>query len=187
MKNNDDRKPIPDHEYDGIQEFDYPAPFWWQLFFYISIAFGFGYYIYYEIGGGMSSDQRIQEALADVYRIQIQNQPQGPDVKVLLALVKDPEGLKVGKEVFISKCASCHAPDGGGLVGPNLTDRYWIHGQGEVQGIYKVVHDGVLDKGMPAWAALLKDSELNSVVSYVKTLQGTQPQTAKAPQGTEVK
>ncbi len=158
---NKDEKPIPDHEYDGIQEFDYPAPFWWQLFFYLSIAFGFGYYVYYEIGGGMSSDQRIQNLMAEVKSAQIQNQSHGPDLKGLLALVKDPDGLKVGKEAFATKCASCHAVDGGGLIGPNLTDKFWIHGKGELVDIYKVVHDGVLDKGMPAWAALMSETELN--------------------------
>ncbi len=183
----DEKKPIPDHEYDGIQEFDHPAPFWWQLFFYLSIAFAFGYYIYYEIGNGRSSDQEIADKMAEVKSLQIQNQPQGTDAKALLALMSDPEAMKQGKEVFISKCASCHMTDGGGLVGPNLTDRYWIHGKGELAGIYKVVHDGVLDKGMPGWAALLKDQELNSVVAYVKTFEGTKPQTAKAPQGEEVK
>lgn len=183
----DEQKPIPDHEYDGIQEFDYPAPFWWQLFFYLSIAFGFGYYIYYEIGNGRSSDQEIADKMAAIQAVQLQNKPQGPDVKALLALVSDPEAQKQGKEVFIAKCAACHQADGGGLVGPNLTDRYWLHGKGELADIYKVVHDGVLDKGMPAWAALLKDAEMNSVVAYVKTLQGTKPANSKAPQGAEVK
>jgi cytochrome c oxidase cbb3-type subunit 3 len=184
---NKEEKPIEGHEYDGIQEFNYPAPFWWQLFFYLSIAFGFGYYFYYEIGGGMSSDERINKLMAEVKTAQIQNQPQGPDLKGLLALTTDSNALKIGKESFVAKCAACHAPDGGGLVGPNLTDNFWIHGKGELGDIYKVVHDGVLDKGMPAWAALMKDEELNSVVAYVKTLVGTKPQTPKAPQGTEVK
>jgi cytochrome c oxidase cbb3-type subunit 3 len=187
MNNNDEQKPIPDHEYDGIQEFDYPAPFWWQLFFYLSIAFAFGYYIYYEVGGGMSSDERINQSIAEVKRMQIQNQPTGPDVKALLAMVNDPEQLKPGKEQFASKCASCHAPDGGGLVGPNLADKFWIHGKGELADIYKVVREGVLDKGMPAWGALMSDAELNSVVAYVKTLEGTKSANPKAPQGTEIK
>lgn len=184
---NKEEKPIQDHEYDGIQEFDYPAPFWWQLFFYLSIFFGFAYYVYYEIGGGMSSDERIEKLMAEVKSAQIQNQPSGPDMKGLMALMKDPDGLKLGKESFGTKCASCHAADGGGLIGPNLTDRFWIHGKGDLGAIYKVVHDGVLDKGMPAWAALMSDAELNSVVAYVKTLEGTKPQTSKAPQGAEVK
>jgi cytochrome c oxidase cbb3-type subunit 3 len=63
---NKEEKPIDGHEYDGIQEFDYPAPFWWQLFFYLSIAFGFGYYVYYELGGGISSDERINQLMAEV-------------------------------------------------------------------------------------------------------------------------
>ena len=119
--------------------------------------------------------------------MQIQNQPTGPDVKALLAMVNDPEQLKPGKEQFASKCASCHAPDGGGLVGPNLADKFWIHGKGELADIYKVVREGVLDKGMPAWGALMSDAELNSVVAYVKTLDGTKPANPKAPQGTEIK
>jgi cytochrome c oxidase cbb3-type subunit 3 len=104
-----------------------------------------------------------------------------------MALVKDPEALKQGKESFSTKCAACHAADGGGLVGPNLTDHFWINGKGELNDIYKVVRNGVLDKGMPAWGALMSDSELNSVVAYVKTLEGTKPITAKSPQGEEVK
>lgn len=183
----EEEKPIPDHEYDGIQEFDYPAPFWWQLFFYLCIAFAFGYYVYYEIGNGKSSDQEIADAMAEVKAAQIQNKPQGPDLKALEALVSNPDGLKIGREVFVSKCVACHAADGGGLVGPNLTDRFWIHGKGELADLYKVVHDGVPDKGMPGWGALLKTEEMNSVVAYLKSLQGTHPQTPKAPQGTEVK
>jgi cytochrome c oxidase cbb3-type subunit 3 len=184
---NEQEKPIPDHEYDGIQEFDHPAPFWWQLFFYLTIAFSFGYYVYFEVGNGKSSDEEISLAMAEVKKMQIQNQPAGPDVKVLLAMVSDPEKLKQGKEQYVAKCASCHSPDGGGLVGPNLTDQFWIHGKGEVGDIYQVVRNGVLDKGMPAWGALMSDPELNSVVAYVKSLGGTKPATPKAPQGSEIK
>ncbi len=183
----EEQKPIEDHEYDGIQEFNYPAPFWWQLFFYLSILFAIGYYAHYEIGMGASSDQRLQEAMTEIKRAQILNQPTGPDTRELLAMVSNPEALKTGKEIFTSKCSACHGPDGGGLVGPNLTDRFWIHGKGEVNDIYKVVHDGVLDKGMPAWGALLSTAELNTVVAYVKSIQGSTPTNPKAPQGQEIK
>lgn len=182
-----DQEPIKDHEYDGIQEFDYPAPFWWQLFFYLSIAFAFGYYVHYEMGSGASSDQRIQEAMAEIRRVQHQNQPSGPDENALAVLMNSPDGMKPGREAFATKCAACHAADGGGLVGPNLTDHHWLHGKGELKDLYKVIHDGVPDKGMPAWAALMSDAELNSVVAYVKSLAGTKPKIAKAPQGVEVK
>jgi cytochrome c oxidase cbb3-type subunit 3 len=181
-----EEKPIQDHEYDGIQEFDYPAPFWWQLFFYLSLVFAVGYYAYYEIGNGMSSDERLKTALVEIERARIANRPKGPDVKELMALVANPDALKSGKEQYAAKCAACHGPDGGGLVGPNLTDRHWIHGKGEVGDIHKVVSDGVLDKGMPAWSALMSTAELNAVVAYVKSLAGTKPSNPKAPQGTEI-
>ena len=109
-----------------------------------------------------------------------------PDVKQLLVLSKDPDALSAGKSVFVSKCAACHVSDGGGLVGPNLADTSWIHGKGKLSDIYGVVRDGVPDKGMPAWGALLTDPELNQVVAYVKKFQGTQPANAKAAQGVEV-
>jgi len=187
--NNEDEKPIPDHEYDGIHEFNYPAPFWWQLFFYLTIAFAIGYYGYYELGGGKSSDQNLQEAMAAVKAAQIEHQPksQGPDLNALTALMKDPVAIKSAKDIYLGKCAACHAPDGGGLVGPNLTDHFWINGTGTLSDIYKVVTEGSVTKGMPAWGSVLKPEELNMVVAYVKTLEGTTPQAPKAPQGNEVK
>jgi cytochrome c oxidase cbb3-type subunit 3 len=184
---NDYDVPLVDHEYDGIQELNNPAPFWWQLFFYLSIAFAFGYYVYYELGTAPSSDRELSENLAAVIQQQNNNKPAGPDEAALAALMKDENAKKLGKEVYDSKCAACHAVDGGGLVGPNLTDRFWIHGKGTLAGIYKVVHDGVADKGMPPWGPVLKDEETLAVVAYVKLFEGTKPAAAKAPQGEEVK
>ena len=90
-------------------------------------------------------------------------------------------------KVFQVNCASCHARDGGGLIGPNLTDRYWIHGKGAYADLFKVVSAGVPDKGMPAWGSILKSDELLAAVIHVKALQGTRPEVSKAPQGSEVK
>lgn len=179
--------PLADHEYDGIQELNNPAPFWWQLFFYLSIGFAILYYAYYELGAAPSSDRRLQEDLAEVIQIQNANKPSGPDEAALNALMADPEGMKLGKEVYDGKCMACHAVDGGGLVGPNLTDRFWIHGKGDLAGIYKVVYDGVADKGMPAWGSILKTEETNAVVAYVKKFQGMKAASPKAPQGNEIK
>ena len=179
--------PLADHEYDGIQELDNGAPFWWQLFFYLSIAFGFLYYMYYEWGTGLSSDARLRQEMAEVLRLQGQSEgvlPGEPEFEKLagLAAAKD-----AGKKVFATNCASCHAADGGGLIGPNLTDRFWIHGKGNYGDLYKVISGGVSDKGMPAWKALLSKEDLMAVVVHVKSLQGTTPAIAKGPQGEEVK
>ena len=179
--------PIIGHEYDGIREFDNSAPFWWQLFFYLSIAFGFVYYIYYELGTGASSDARLKAEMAEVLKLQAQNEgaaPGEPEFGKLAGTAAVPEA---GKKVFATNCASCHAADGGGLIGPNLTDRFWIHGKGSYVDLYRVIAGGVADKGMPAWKALLSKDDLLAVVVHVKSLQGAAPAVAKAPQGEEVK
>ena len=96
---------------------------------------------------------------------------------------KEPAALASGKTVFGAYCVACHGPDGGGVIGPNLTDAFWIHG-GSPSAIYATVHDGVLAKGMPAWGQSLKPDEVTAVVAYVISLQGTTPATPKPPEGT---
>jgi len=106
-----------------------------------------------------------------------------PATDQLLVMSKDPAALASGKTVFGAYCVACHGPDGGGVIGPNLTDTYWIHG-GSPAAIYTTVHDGVLAKGMPAWGLSLKPEEVDAVVAYVISLQGTTPATPKPPEGT---
>ena len=186
-QNNQYDVPIAGHDYDGIQELDNGAPFWWQLFFYLSIAFGFIYYAYYEFGTGASSDARLKQELSDVLKLQAQNEgvvPSDPEFQKLAGVAAT---LESGKTVFTKNCASCHAADGGGLIGPNLTDQFWIHGKGTYGDLYQVISGGVADKGMPSWKALLGKDDLLQVVVFVKSLQGTYPLVAKAPQGTEIR
>jgi cytochrome c oxidase cbb3-type subunit 3 len=111
-------------------------------------------------------------------------EPTGSDVsgERLLALTKNHEALEEGKKTFLANCAPCHRPDAGGLIGPNLTDAYWLHG-GTLAEVYKTVTNGVLDKGMPPWGKMLKPEQLQAVVAYVASLQGTKPANPKAPQG----
>ena len=182
-KNNVDQL-IEGHNYDGVQEFNNAAPFWWQFAFYLSIVFSIGYMVYYLFMGGPSSNQELAESLERIQNMQ-PTQPAGTEVTedVLLAAVTDPAQLAVGAQVYVSKCVACHAPDGGGLIGPNLVDDYWIHDQGSLTGIYAVIKDGVGDKGMPPWEAMLSPNELIAITGYVKSLRGKPVATAKPPQG----
>ena len=104
-----------------------------------------------------------------------------------MVLIADPNSVKAGKEIFLSKCSSCHGEHGQGIIGPNLTDHFWLHGKGTAVDIFKTVDKGVPDKGMPPWGPILAASEVKNVVAFVKTLQGTNPANPKAPQGVEVK
>ena len=96
--------------------------------------------------------------------------------------VTDPKEIAAGKEIFTTRCASCHGPQGQGGVGPNLTDNYWIHGA-EFSNIVKTVRYGYPTKGMISWLGHLTPEQIIMVASYVQTLHGTNPPNPKAPEG----
>lgn len=172
----------PLHHYDGIVELDNPMPRWWLNLFYFGIVFGLIYTAYYELGNGRPIAQEFAAERAVLDANLAQSNKQGPSDDSLLAAFRDPSALKSGQKVYSARCASCHGAQGQGGIGPNLTDDYWIHGAKLAQ-IAKVVAEGVLDKGMPPWAAVLVGNELAEVTGYVKSLKGTNPPAPKAAQG----
>ena len=99
----------------------------------------------------------------------------------------DPRNKKRSKKLYQKECRSCHGANGEGGIGPNLTDKYWIHGTGSLADIYKVLDEGVIDKGMAAWGQNLGKEKVLSILSYITQLQGTRPHNPKAPQGKEYK
>lgn len=185
MSNNIDDKLIKDHEYDGIKELDNPLPGWWLTTFYGTIIFAVIYYIYYTFMGGPTLQDELKVAMNEV------NANKAANVKTLseeeLTAKITPPVIEEGKAVFATRCASCHGEKGGGLIGPNLTDNFWIHGTGTRADIYTVVSQGVADKGMPAWGELLKPEEVIAAVGFVYSLKNTNIPGGKAPQGNEVK
>ncbi|MFO1519829.1 MAG: cbb3-type cytochrome c oxidase N-terminal domain-containing protein [bacterium] len=188
MKNpNEDEKLIADHEYDGIHELDNPLPGWWLMTFYITIAFALVYFAYYTLGNGPTLTEELNKNMTRLEEMKPKKPKTEIDEAKLLALSKDPQEIKKGQEVFQARCVSCHGAKGEGVIGPNLTDNYWIHGKGTMPDVVKVISEGVNDKGMPAWGAVLKEDELYAVASYVKSLKGSAPPNPKAPQGDEVK
>lgn len=176
------------HEVDGIQELDNRLPLWWLWSLYGTIVFGALYWIVYEVSHfapepGEIYAAEVEKARADeAERIKKSGAVTGEG---LVALSKDPATLATGKDVFVKTCVPCHRDDGGGTVGPNLTDAFWIHG-GTPEKIYATVKDGVLDKGMPAWGAQLGPERVQAVVAYVLTLTNTNVPGGKAPQGERV-
>ena len=181
MANNDEDR-LLEHEYDGIREYDNPLPRWWLWIFYATIVF---VPLYYVLPGRLGENGgNVAEYDAEVAAYK-SGQPAAPPTissEALLALSKDREALEEGREVYARNCVACHGADGGGVIGPNLTDDAWIHG-GAPSAIHYTVVVGVLAKGMPGWERLLKPEELDQVVAYVISLQGTKPATPKAPEG----
>lgn len=176
---------VLDHNYDGIRELDNSLPPWWVYMFYATILFAVVYLIRYEIMDGATPEMEYQQAVAEA-RIEINKyKATSPDVFDIanLELLTDEKDLKRGKAVFNLNCASCHLGDGGGSIGPNLTDQHWILGGG-IKNVFNTVYNGGRDgKGMIAWNKTLKPEDIAKVSSYVISLGGTTPAKAKEPQG----
>jgi cytochrome c oxidase cbb3-type subunit 3 len=179
-----DQDRLLDHEYDGIKEYDNPMPRWWLATFWVTILFSVIYLLNVPgIGVGKGRIAEYEATMAAAAAEAAKHDPlAGLTAEKLVAIAQDPAKQALGKATFATMCSSCHAADGGGLIGPNLTDAYWIHG-GQPMDILKTVNAGVLDKGMPAWGKVLKPDQLLAVASYVTTLLGSTPKAPKPPQG----
>lgn len=177
---------LTNHEYDGIQEYDNRLPAWWLWCFYLTIAFAAGYWIYYTYGGGPDLSQELQAEQERHATLHPQSPQggQGPDESQLLALVQNPAVVAKGKAAFLKTCLPCHGAQGQGGIGPNLTDDYWIHGN-KMTDMLKVVKSGVPEKGMPPWGPVLSEEDQQASVAFIRTLHGTHPAGAKAPQGSK--
>jgi cytochrome c oxidase cbb3-type subunit 3 len=182
-----DEDRLLEHDYDGIKEYDNPLPGWWRLILWGTIAWGVLYFFNFIPGIG-SGHGWIANYQADstVAASKLPPAMASLDVGMMMSALGDPHELAEGKAIFedASRCASCHLADGGGLVGPNLTDDYWIHGARPAD-ILKTINDGVPDKGMLTWGPILGPKKVAEVAAYVYTLHGAHVATAKEPQGTK--
>jgi cytochrome c oxidase cbb3-type subunit 3 len=178
-----------EHDYDGIREFDNPAPGWLMLLLYGSIVFGVGYVLYYGFNYGPSKEtEYLQESALLEKQWQeyyAKNPIVPPGTAELAEAARDPAQLEIGKKQYQSSCAACHGNAGQGLIGPNLTDSNWLHG-GKMTDIYSTVVKGVPGKGMPPWGRAIAPDKLKATVAYVRTLHGTNPAGAKGPEGTRM-
>ncbi|MBL6449364.1 c-type cytochrome [Fulvivirga sp. 29W222] len=175
-----------DHNYDGIRELDNHLPPWWKWLFYGTIAFAVVYLAGYHVFGTMPLQlEEYQSEVAQAEKVALARKADTPVSDINeenVERVTDQALLDNGREVFISNCAPCHKEDGAGGIGPNLTDKYWIHG-GDIKSIFKTIKQGVPEKGMISWEPLLSPDEMQNVSSFVMSLAGTNPPNAKGPQG----
>ena len=154
-------------------------PRWWVWLFYCTTLFAVFYMIYFHglhRGNLMAAEYQAEMAIGD----QIKNAAMAKFESTLATLEpsKDPVLLEQGRTLFLRNCKPCHREDGGGLVGPNLCDDYWIHGSNFVDNL-KTIWNGVPDKGMVTWKGTLKPAEIHAAASYIYTLRGTNPKNPK--------
>ena len=168
------------HVYDDIREEDNQLPNWWLFILFATIVFGFGYWFVYHTIKKAPNPPEVYAADVDALKkARAAANPMSDDA--LAELAKDPAMVAAGREVFVSTCASCHAQEAQGLVGPNLTDKFWIHGDKPTD-LAKAVDVGFPDKGMPPWGPVLGPDKVRKVTAYVLSIRNTNV-AGKEPQG----
>lgn len=170
------------HDADGIRELDNNLPRWWVWLFNLTIAFAAVYMVYYHVLGSgniqaseynreMEAGEKVKSAALARFDAELAS----------LKPSTDPVALAQGQQTYKTLCAPCHREDGGGLVGPNLTDDYWIHGPNFTDNL-KTIWNGIPEKGMVTWKGVLQPKDIHAVASYIFTLRGTKPPNPKPPE-----
>jgi cytochrome c oxidase cbb3-type subunit 3 len=177
-----------DHTYDGIKELNNPAPFWIYLLFIVTIGFSLFYVIEYfgypNNGKDQYSEYSQSVASAEAAKETMNNSSAGAGGAI------DPkQQIAAGAKLYTEKgCIACHGMKGeGNAIGPNLTDKFTIHGCKEAD-LIKIITNGKPEKGMTPFKATMTDQQIKQVSAYIlKSLVGSNPPNAKAKQGTECK
>jgi len=184
----DEKDKLLDHEYDGIQELNNPMPPWWLYGFYFTIVLGVVYMFYFDVLGiGPSQSEEYEAELALAEELYKPVEDSAPSVSFAeLEILSDEASIAVGKALYSSPknlCTTCHGGQGEGLVGPNLTDDFWIHGC-NLESIMTGIKTGYPTAGMPPYGSgvPLTDTELQQLASYIVTLRGSNPPNPKQPE-----
>ncbi len=165
------------HNYDGIKELDNDLPLWWLYGFYLTIFFAATYMVdYHVLKSSPLSEEEYLEEMAYAEASILKNEK---SLQKKLEVRVDDEAMASGKKIYEMNCLACHGSDGGGTVGPNLTDNYWING-GSFDDIFEIIKNGVPEKGMIAWNTMLNPTQIQEVTSYIMTLEEVE---GKSPQG----
>lgn len=174
------------HEYDGIIEHDNPLPTWWLWSFLLAIIFSFLYFMHYEIAGGPTLQDELAAAMKEIDTMRsasssgnlLENEDQ-----LKAAFASEADLLNLGQEQYTARCAACHGNDLQGLIGPNLTDEFWVHGNGSRMDLVKLIRQGIPEKGMPPWESVLKKNEVYALSALILAKKGSNPAGAKPAQG----
>ncbi len=174
-----DSKLMIDHDYDGIKELDNPPPPWLMIIFYASIIWSVFYVFYYDVFGGPTQYDEYNTEMAEA----IDNMPKSTFDEAHVTLLTDASSLAEGQKIYATKgCVACH---GASNIGPDLTDKYWIHGN-TIKDVFRTIKYGVPAKGMPPFKDQMTDKQIQEVTSYVLVkLKGTNSGNTKGPQGDE--
>jgi cytochrome c oxidase cbb3-type subunit 3 len=189
----DEKDRLLDHDFDGIQEFDNPIPLWLNLILFGSVVFSVVYYMYFQIGpllgtNGWTVVEAYDSAKAENLRLRFAEIGELKTDEATLIEYMQPEKrewLAVGQTVYKTNCQSCHAANGSGLVGPNLTDDYY-KGVQTLTDLVTVIADGAANGAMPAWRNRLHPNELVLAAAYVASMRGQNLTGPRPAEGKEI-
>ncbi|MBC8768297.1 c-type cytochrome [Arenibacter sp. BSSL-BM3] len=182
----EEKEIILDHNYDGIRELDNNLPPWWVYMFYATIIFGVVYlarfHVFNDYTQNMKYEQEVAEAMIAIE--EYKKTAKGLVDANSVELLTEASDIKAGATIYSSNCVACHMPDGGGAIGPNLTDEHWILGGG-IKNVFHTISEGGRDgKGMIAWKQTLKPVEIAQVASFILSeINGKVPANPKAAEG----
>ena len=166
LKPNRIDEPKRHHVFDGIEEYDNKLPNWWLATFYGGSIFAIGYWsFYYQHYKGPSPEQQAEAAIASI-RSSKATSGKGLDDAGFWEMSRNATTVAAGAKSFATLCASCHAENMTGRIGPNLVDRTWLHG-GRPTDIQHTITQGVALKGMPTWGPILGETKINELVALI--------------------
>ncbi len=185
-------KPIKDeaeidmgHSYDGIRELDNVLPPWFTWSFIGTIIFGLIYLWRFHASANPAPDQyqEYEHSVAQAkMKLDAYLASKGDAVDENNVVMLGGSDIEAGQKLYVASCVACHGAKGEGGVGPNLTDDFWIHG-GKINDVFKTIKLGVVEKGMQSWKDVFSATQIAQLSSYIKSIHGTNPPGAKAPQG----
>ncbi len=180
------------HNWDGISEYNIPAPRWWLITWLICIIWAMIYWLFYPTwptpGGNSkgsllwSSQSQLAENQAEIDVIKSVHLQKISKLSPQ-EIQQDPQlmefALNGGRSAFKENCAACHGSGAQGSKGfPNLNDDDWIWG-GTLDQIQQTLkygirsgHDKSRNSLMPSFGLdkILKKDEINSVAEHVMSL-----------------
>jgi cytochrome c oxidase cbb3-type subunit 3 len=174
--NETDPTRLMEHDYDGIREYDNPLPGWWTWLFIISFVFSVIYVAWYHVGTvSKSVHEKFDAQVAAYYEDQLERLGiTEADDATIVRLMHDEDMMTAVAGMFQGNCAQCHRADGGGNVGPNLTDDYWKSVE-TPSDIYDVITLGVPGTAMTPWDRRLREPQRILLAAYVAYIRGSNP------------
>jgi cytochrome c oxidase cbb3-type subunit 3 len=161
---------------ENLREYNKPLPMWWLGLFWITVIFTVVYLAIYPGMGNFAGltgwtqggqyEQELQaaeERYGDIY---------GAFAGVpLTEMATDPDAVRLGRNLYLNYCTTCHGSDGRGAVGfPNLTDGAWLYGDAP-EVVQQSISNGRIGV-MPALGAAVGEQGVDEITAYVLSLSG---------------